>query len=834
MLKILILFVLMVQSCRIEAQSWQTEKLSRGMVGIPVEGGVYLSWRMLQGDAPGKAFDIYRSENGGEAVKANSGPIVRTSDFTDTAADSSKDNEWTLVADGKTLARFSRKAGMPVHPYLSVPISRPEGGTVAGEKFVYRANDACVGDLDGDGNYEIVLKWEPSNSKRPPQKGFTGNTIIDAYRMDGTRLWRIDLGRNVRSGACTTNLLVFDFDGDGRAELCCKTGDGTIDGQGRPIGNPDADWRTHDKESPTYGKIVSGPEYLTVFDGLTGRALDTRRYVPTRYPVDGWGGIGGNCRNDTTGGRSDRYSAAVAFLDGKTPAAVMVRGWYGRTVLAAWTFGGGKLRELWCFDSAQPEWQGYSGMGNHNLTVADLDGDGCDEICVGAMTVDHNGRGLYTTGLRHGDAMHVGDLIPARPGLEVFGVHENEGNNKINAQTPAAAMFDGRTGTIIWQDGLGKDAGRCVAADIDPRFPGAECWSSLPGLRRADNGKVVAAHKPNSCNFTVYWDADPLSELLDGVKVSKWNYTTETTDLLFEAEGVVANNGSKANPCISGDILGDWREEIVWASRNQDELRIYVTNIPATCRRPTLLADRQYRLSLVWQNVAYNQPPHTSYDMATATRPALSVSGLDKGNFDKYWTVESESPDYRISFSGDTCRILSPKGLTLWRNNKMEGNVTIEYDACVVDNGKPGDRLSDLNCFWMASDPEHPDNIFARAAWRNANFPKCYSMQLYYVGYGGNHNSTTRFRRYNADTTAIRNKAARPAILREYRDSAHLLTANKWYHIKIQNKDGRVIYSINGETLVDYVDPAPLTSGWFGFRTTLSHTCITNFRVNTD
>lgn len=474
-----------------------------------------------------------------------------------------------------------------------------------------------MGDLDGDGEYEIVLKWEPTNSKRPPQRGFTGNTLIDAYKMDGTFLWRINLGDNVRSGAATTNFLVFDFDGDGRAELCCKTGDGTIDGAGHVIGNSNVDWRTWDKNSPTYGKIVNGPEYLTVFEGKTGREIDSQIYIPTRYPLDGWGGIGGNGGNDATGGRSDRFTAAVAFLDGKTPSPVMVRGWYGRTVVCAWTFNGRNLKPLWTFDSSLPEWSGYSGMANHNLSVADFDGDGCDEICVGAMTVDHNGKGLYTTGLRHGDALHVGDLIPSRPGLEVFGVHENEGDNAVTRSTPASALFDGRTGEVIWQEGLGKDAGRGVAADIDPRYEGAECWSNLPGLRNSE-GQVISAQKPNSCNFTIYWDEDLLAELLDHTCISKWNYENSACDVLLKVDDVVANNGTKGTPCLSGDILGDWREEVIWASADQSELRIYVTSIPAKDRRPTFMQDRQYRLSIAWQNTGYNQPPHTSFDVYTS------------------------------------------------------------------------------------------------------------------------------------------------------------------------------------------------------------------------
>mgnify|MGYP002283229060 FL=1 len=605
--------LLLVGSIFAFSQPYSGEKLSRGLIGIPTEVGMYFSWRMTLEDAAGLQFDLYRSSGGGAEVKLNKEPIDRTSDFLDRTVDYTVDNRWTLKATTGEVATWTRLKGEKRNPYLSIPVCKPEDGEIAGESFTYTANDCSVGDLDGDGEYEIILKWSPSNSKRPPQRGFTGNTYLDAYKMDGRRLWRIDLGPNVRSGAATTNFLVFDFDGDGCAEICCKTGDGTVDGLGHRIGDAQADWRTWDKKSPTYGKIVNCPEYLTVFEGRTGIELDSKEYIPTRYPLDGWGGVGGNCGNDNTGGRSDRFTAGVAFLDGKTPSPIMVRGWYGRTVVAAWTFTNGALKHTWTFDSAAPGWEAYSGMGNHSVTVADFDGDGCDEICVGAMTVDHDGKGLFTTGLRHGDALHAGRFIPSRQGMQVFGVHENEGDNEIVKRTPAVAMFDGATGEIIWQAGLGLDAGRGVADVIDPRYDGAECWCNIGGLRRGDTGEIISNRKPDSCNFTIYWDADPLAELLDHVSISKWNWNTESTDLLLKAEGVVSNNGTKGNPCLSGDILGDWREEVIWPSEDQTELRIYSTTIPAVDRRATWMNDRQYRLAIAWQNVAYNQPPHSSF-----------------------------------------------------------------------------------------------------------------------------------------------------------------------------------------------------------------------------
>nr|WP_163267182.1 DUF6250 domain-containing protein [Dysgonomonas sp. 216] len=807
------------------------EVLDRGFIVMPIDStSVYMGWRMFIDDNRSVAFDVFRQVENDHSFKLNAAPIIQTSDFVDKAVDFTKNNTWYLKnSEGKIIASYRIKANAALSPYLSVPIQKPEGGVVEGESFDYTANDASVGDLDGDGEYEIILKWEPTNSKRPPQKGFTGNTYIDAYKLNGKRLWRIDLGKNIRSGAAYTQFLVYDFDGDGKSEMICKTGNGTIDGLGNIIGDGNADWRTMDKDSPTYGKIVDGIEYLTVFDGKTGRNLSTVEYIPTRYPLNSWGGIGGNGGNDSTGGRSDRFSACVAHLGGDSPSAVMVRGWYGRTVLAAWDFKDGKLQSRWVFDSSDPQWEGYSGMGNHSVTVADFDGDGFDEVCVGAMTVDHDGQGLFTTGLRHGDALHAGNLIPSRQGLEVYGVHESEGRT-LNLNTPGIALFDGNSGEIIWSHYPGVDVGRGLAADIDPRYDGAECWGGPGGLRRSDTGKEIYDKVPNSCNFAIWWDADPLRELLDKTTVSKWNWLEQKTETLFRAEGVVSNNWTKANPCLQADLFGDWREEIIWRTPDNSELRIYSTTIPSIYRMPTLMHNHQYRMAIAWQNVAYNQPPHPDFDMMEESKKwLLSQSGFTNELFNIFWTVES--PDYKLKLFSDTLEISAPKGFTLWRNEKYTGDLEISYKACVMDEGLKGDRLSDLNCFWMAGDPLHPDDIHRRAEWRNGVFGRYYSLNMYYLGYGGNSNTTTRFRKYNGDFDSFEANKVRPDVITEYTDEDHLLKPNHWYDIKIVCKGRYIKYYINGELIVDFQDDSPYTSGWFGFRTTQSRIRLTDFKV---
>lgn len=628
MKKILTITIMLLLGLMTFAQPHNIEKLNRGLVGIPTDQGFYLSWRMLPEDKSDIKFDVYRSEEGSKPVKLNKKAIVKTSDFVDESADLSKANVWILRSAGKELARWSREASQQEHNYLTIPLQKPASRVTYGgtDTYHYSPNDATVADLDGDGEYEVVLKWEVSNRKLPPQRGYAGNTLIDAYEMDGTLMWRIDLGHNVRSGPPTTQFLVMDYDGDGCAELCCKTGDGTIDGVGKVLGDPEADHRIPDKDDAAFGRVLLGPEYVTVFDGKSGRALASARYIPNRYPLDGWGGIGGNGGKDNNGSRSERYSAGIACFDGKTPSPFFVRGWYGRTVVAAWTFDGKALKSLWTFDSSDPQWEGYSGMGNHSVTVGDFDGDGFDEVCVGAMVVDHDGKGLSTSGLRHGDALHAGDFVPNRPGMEIFGVHENEGYT-VQFGTPGMAAYDPVTGEVLWGLAPGVDIGRGVAADIDPRYEGAECWTAAygpktpwGGLRRMDNGEKICDAVPSSTNFIIYWDADPYSELLDRTAVSKWDWTTDSSKVLMQAEGVVANNGSKSNPCVSADIFGDWREEIIWATQDGTELRVYMTDIPAVSRMTTLMADRMYRLAIAWQNVAYNQPPHPSFIVAEKLR----------------------------------------------------------------------------------------------------------------------------------------------------------------------------------------------------------------------
>jgi rhamnogalacturonan endolyase len=604
----------------------QMEALDRGLVAVPaVDGGVLVSWRLL-GDDPAKtAFNLYR-----DGTRLNAAPLAGPTDFVDKTGDSSATYVVRPLVGGKE-GPAGKPAKVWAEGYLSIPLQPPaDGVTPSGEAYSYTANDASVGDLDGDGRYEIVLKWDPTNSKDNAFSGYTGPVYIDAYALDGRRLWRIDLGRNIRAGAHYTQFQVYDLDGDGKAEVALRTGDGTTDGTGKVLGDPNADWRGKDDEVPQAdrtgattrpdgtkvakltGRILKGPEYLTVFDGPTGKALATAPYSPPRDPrtdapttaqmTEIWG--------DGYANRSDRFLAGTAYLDGQRPSLIFARGYYGRTTLAAWDYRAGRLTQRWLFDSSVPGNEAFGGQGNHQLSVADVDGDGRDEIVYGSMTVDDNGKGLWSAQLFHGDAMHVSDLDPTHPGLEKFGVHESPGKNG----GIGAAMLDARTGKVLWSTPTDKDTGRGLAADIDPRFPGAEAWGTNSDLLYTAQGKPIEEVKhPRQTNFALWWDGDDLRELLDKNQISKWDWKTGEAKPLLTAEGMTSSNGTKANPALSADILGDWREEVIWRAEDNRSLRIYATPYVTQRRLVTLMHDPQYRVSIAWQNTAYNQPPHTSF-----------------------------------------------------------------------------------------------------------------------------------------------------------------------------------------------------------------------------
>ncbi len=587
----------------------QMENLDRGVVAVNQGNGkAYIGWRMLGTDPDNIAFNVYRNN-----TRVNSQPITESTNLVDNNGSTGATYTVRTVINGSE-GEPSEPAGVWTRNYLSIPLKTPEGCT---------PNDASVGDLDGDGEYEIVLHQAP-RGRDNARSGMTDEPIFEAYKLDGTFLWRINLGKNIREGAHYTQFMVYDLDGDGKAEFACKTADGTIDGKGKVIGDANADYRN------SRGYILDGPEFLTIFDGWTGAELATTDFIPPRGNISDWG--------DDTGNRVDRFLACIAYIDGQRPSLIMCRGYYTRAVLTAWNFRDGKLTRVWAFDSddGTPGNRDYRGQGNHNLSVGDIDSDGKDEIVYGACAIDDDGTGLYTTGLGHGDAMHLSDIDPDRPGLEVFAIHERP------SHPHGANLRDAETGKVIWGLKL-RDPGRGLAMDIDPRHKGYECWAnSSDGLYNCKGEKISDA-KPRSCNMGIWWDGDVLREILDGSRprrrtggkggafIDKWDYASGTVIRLLNGGDYdcLTNNGSKANPCLYADILGDWREEVIWRTRDGRELRIFTTTILTDRRFYTFMHDPIYRLSVAWQNVAYNQPTQTGFymgdGMAAPLRPSITT-----------------------------------------------------------------------------------------------------------------------------------------------------------------------------------------------------------------
>ena len=644
---------------RYDLSKMNVERLDRGVVAVRNGQRVVISWRQLMADKTDEPFDVYRN-----GKKLNKAPLTKGGTFFVDEQPLNGKATYEVRGGGKN-GKYTLQAGSP-DGYLPVKLQKPADGKTPDEKsFSYTANDASVADVDGDGQYEIILKWDPTNAHDNAHDGYTGPTLFDCYRLDGKLLWRIDMGINIRSGAHYVPFIVYDLDGDGKAELIVRTSDGTRDGKGHIIGDATADYRHRpqtDAQQPTperewgkynrqgrpmTGRILTGPEYITVFNGLTGEAMDTKPYIPERGNLMDWG--------DNYANRSDRMLAGVGYLDGKRASAIFCRGYYTRTVIAAWDWDGKELRQHWVFDTNNPEWASYAGQGNHNLRVADVDGDGCDEITYGAMAVDHDGRGLYNTGMGHGDAIHLMAFDPSTPELQVWDCHENhrDGSELRNA----------RTGEIIFQVKSKSDVGRCMAADIDPTNPGVEMWSSdSHGIRNIKGEVIYSAQDPTdpqhqqhlmlngrhlSVNFGIWWDGDLLRELLDHETVSKYDWEHHQIVDLITFPGIVFNNGTKSNPCLSADILGDWREEVIARTPDSDELRIFVSPIPTEHRINCLMQDIPYRLSTAAQNVGYNQPSEPGFYLGP-DKPADKSGGAQVN--DNNTPLHLMQPAYQIGY----------------------------------------------------------------------------------------------------------------------------------------------------------------------------------------
>ena len=658
--------LLMIAAVSMQAQNTpvsQMEKLDRGLIALSNSSGSgkFVSWRFLGTDDPARTtFNLKR-----DGVVIKEGLLV--TNYKDTGGNNSSEYIVETVVDGKVV-----ETSAPVkaweNAWLKLPLNRPAGGSTKSGDFTYSPNDCSVGDVDGDGEYELFVKWDPSNSKDNSQNGYTGNVIIDCYKLNGTLLWRIDLGCNIRAGAHYTQFMVYDFDKDGKAELICKTAPGSKDAAGKYVNQASElsaiknasntkDWRNSN------GRIDGGQEYLTAFEGLTGKAIHTIAYYPNRNAKaelsDAAGSFNWDDRSGKTdkagyGNRGERYLAAVAYLDGPEGKAsgIFSRGYYTYAYIWAVDFDGEKLIPRWlhCSDSKtkysvvtyNASGQGTSreytpgaatsgggsrtmyGNGNHNLSVGDVDGDGCDEILWGSAGLDNDGKLLYATGFGHGDAIHMGKMIPGRDGMQVFEVHEEKG-------TYAWDLHDAATGEVLHKGGPeGVDNGRGIAAQLTNKS--AEWWFSSANAREQRSAVTgeTASEKSASMNFRVYWDGTVQDALLDGNKIDKYNSSSNSFSRLvtFSDLGPSSTcNSTKNTPNLSADILGDWREEVILYTVTDEEayLGIYSTNTATDYRLPTLMHDHTYRMGICWQNTAYNQPPHIGYNLVEATVTHLVV-----------------------------------------------------------------------------------------------------------------------------------------------------------------------------------------------------------------
>ena len=610
----------------------QFENLSRGLVAVPGENGTLVSWRFLGTDSNSLTYNLYCS---GE--KLNDKPI-NTTNFFHTGAGANAEYTLKEVENGEeTGVEYTTTAWDK--NYIGFKVTEREG---------YNIDDGAVADLDGDGEYEILLRRVPSMDVNTR----TSYPVIEAYKTDGTHMWTIDIGPN-EINEVDINFLAYDMDGDGKAEVIMRSFEGTTDGKGNTTGDTNGDGITDYSKSESNlaifkdrQYIVSTPEFLSIYDGETGEETDRTDLKPSKEPLSDW-----SYRYSDTGRltkRASHYLFGLAYLDGVTPSVVMVRGAWDNVRAAAWHIEDGKFKEDWVHNTEnKDDVNSIWGACNHNLVTVDVDFDGKDEILSGPMAIDHDGSEMYAVKvydndgnaqkLAHGDAFDVAKTDPDFNGYMTWACHET-------SQLMANIEYhDARTGEVQWGYSKNKDTGRSRSADIDPTHKGFEVWGSTATIPANISGENIAdtwngfkfrkidgtvdSDATIPMNFKVYWDGDLLSELLDGTTVSKYNWEDKSVDVLMTADDCASNSGTKAVPCISADLFGDWREEIVWKTADEKEIRIYSTSIPTSYKLNTLMHDSYYRASVAVQNNHYNQPPNLSYYLGAETTKVPMFEG---------------------------------------------------------------------------------------------------------------------------------------------------------------------------------------------------------------
>lgn len=620
------------------------ENYNLSPVAVKASNGILVSWRSLPSNSSA-TFSISRN---GTQIATN---ISATTNYLD--AQGAAGDIYTITPSVGSPATCEAWSNI----FTSFDVTRPKATRNYNESGTgrYRPDDMSAADIDGDGELELLLKWMPDNAKDNSQKGFTSPCIFSAYELDGTPLWdgkMINLGYSIRTGNHYTPFLLYDFDGDGKAELICKTGADSKDASGRlvtQVGDATV------KAIPDYsfdmnsdGHINVGEELLTVFDASTGLAKHTIFYSPSR---DGTAFPNKKTANsshfgDSNCNRSERYNACVAYLDGPNalPTAIMERGYYKACYVWAVDYRNGKLSTRWLHRGlSSTSWEvldasgtkiasgsGKSsyGQGVHSISVGDVNNDGYDEIVTGAATIAHDGKLLCSTGFGHGDAIHLSKFNPNSNHLYIFMPHEEAGGQF------GCDMHDAGTGTVAARFTGSEDNGRGIAGDFIPSNPGGEFASSkTAGTYAWDGTEVLAAKKP-ALNFRIYWTGDPFDQAFDG----RYNSTDFTSDpqitiynnkdnfrvfqYLKDYGSPMSCNTTKATPCLTCDLMGDWREEIVMFQHEEDyssktcKILIFSTPEETAYKVPCLMTDHVYRMGIAWQNSSYNQPPHLGYNLA--------------------------------------------------------------------------------------------------------------------------------------------------------------------------------------------------------------------------
>lgn len=626
----------------------QMEKLDRGLIAIKTDGGVYLSWRLF--DSEDNIF--------GSADKNVSFNVYRDGKKISEVATKTNYVDSTVGTNYSVAPVINGVEGEKCNPvtaynnsYFDIPLLKPDDETIYDPSnnklatYSFFPADCSTGDVDGDGEYEIIVKWT-SHERDVGTPAYSGTVHLAAYKLDGTKLWKndIELGKNVYSSAHTLQFLVYDFDGDGKSEVICQTSLGSKDGQGKYVSNAaqtDEEIKAiTDKENSTAdyrsssGVITKGEEFLTVFNGETGAAMDTISLPTTR------GSENGVDYGDDFGNRSNRFVSDIAYLDGEKPYAIYLRGYYfgrngkQRTSIAGISWDGTALSPTYRFDTQKGQegyYDGayqYVGNGNHNCTVADVDNDGKDEFITGALCMEVNDdnefRPKWCTYLQHGDALHIGNYDPTHTGFEFFTVHEDSGTNSLSGNDITLdfgmSVIDAETGNIMFHEGASDDTGRGVMANV-----GAggyyQIWSAKNSARQSNGGTdfttatSLTGRNTPSMNFRIFWDGDLYDNLLNGANITDWNGRNMSNIFSAGNYDCVSINGTKANPSLQADLFGDWREEVIYPTSDGTALRVFSTTDTTDYKIKTLMQDPVYRSGVAAEQTAYNQPPHVGFYM---------------------------------------------------------------------------------------------------------------------------------------------------------------------------------------------------------------------------